>query len=131
MRVQGGVSLIELMLVVAILGLLLTLALPSYQGHLASGYRSDAIANLMKLANLQERYYLSYQSYTDDMTRLGLAADPWVIDGGRYALDAESAGADSFLLKATALGSQAASDPGCASITLSDQGARAPAECWQ
>ncbi|WP_417350127.1 type IV pilin protein [Ferrimonas sp.] len=126
-----GISLIELMLVVAILGLLLTLALPSYQGQLATGYRGEAVAALMKLANLQERYYLHHQTYTDDMTKLGMSADPWVVDSGRYALDAQSAGSDSFVLKATAQGAQASVDPGCAAITLSDVGGRTPLECWQ
>ncbi|BDY03584.1 type IV pilin protein [Ferrimonas sp. YFM] len=131
MKTQRGISLIELMLVVAILGLLMTLALPSYRGQLATGYRSEAVAALMKLANLQERYYLHHQSYTDDMTNLGMSADPWLVDSGRYSLDAQSAGNDGFVLKATALGAQASVDPGCAAITLNEIGARTPLECWQ
>ncbi|WP_028110391.1 type IV pilin protein [Ferrimonas futtsuensis] len=131
MKHQWGISLIELMLVVAILGVLLTLALPSYQGQLATGYRSESVAALMKLANLQERYYLHHQTYTDDMTKLGMSTDPWELDSGRFSLDAQSAGSDSFVLKATAQGAQASVDPGCAVITLSDSGARTPLECWQ
>lgn len=131
MKSQWGISLIELMLVVAILGMLLTLSLPSYQDQLAAGYRSEAVAALMKLANLQERYYLHHYTYTDDMTSLGMGADPWVVDSGRYALDAQSAGSESFVLRATAQGAQTSLDPGCAAITLSDTGVRAPKECWQ
>ncbi len=106
---QRGFTLMELMIAVAIVGILAAIAVPSYQAQMRQGYRSDAITELQRILAAQERYFMSNKTYTDDMTDLGFAADPYVID--RYSIAAAQCGATALVLcveiTATATGTQA------------------------
>ena len=57
MRPVPGFSLIELMTVLLIMGLLLTVAWPSYQGHVRRANRMEAVAALLEAHQFMERYY--------------------------------------------------------------------------
>ena len=59
----AGFTLIELMVTVAIIAILATVALPSYQNHVMRANRSAAASFLMEVANMQERYYLDARAY--------------------------------------------------------------------
>lgn len=67
-RKTNGFSLIELMIVVVIIGILATIAYPSYTRWVTETRRSDAQGALMDLAARQERYFSQCNSYTTDMT---------------------------------------------------------------
>ena len=71
---MGGFSLIELMVVVAIFGLLIAIALPSYTAYIAKAHRTDAKNALLDLANREERYYSVNNAYTANLTLLGYPA---------------------------------------------------------
>lgn len=60
---QGGFSLIELMIALAIVGIISAIALPSYQSYMSSSYRSNAQADLIALAAAMERHYSQRFSY--------------------------------------------------------------------
>jgi type IV pilus assembly protein PilE len=64
---SSGFTLIEILIVVALLGLLLSLALPSYQSYLQRGYRVEAIRMLTSAAACQERHRARSGAY--DTTR--------------------------------------------------------------
>jgi type IV pilus assembly protein PilE len=61
---QKGFTLVELMIVVAIVGILARIAYPSYVAHIARGKRVEAEAALIQLAQFMERYYTEQQRYS-------------------------------------------------------------------
>ncbi|MBE7215621.1 prepilin-type N-terminal cleavage/methylation domain-containing protein [Shewanella benthica] len=129
---KNGFTLIELMISVAIIGILAAIAYPSYTDYIAKSARSDGIAAVMRVANLQEQFYLDNRVYAEDMNDLGLGANPFITDQGFYSVD--STGTTSFTIVATALGVQATRDSDCASLQLTDTGAKTPdnpVECWK
>lgn len=129
MRITKGFTLIELMLTVAIIGILAAIAYPSYIEYITKSGRSEGVAAVLKVANLQEQYYLDNRAYATDMTKFGLA-NPFVTEHGYYSVD--SAGTSSFTITATAKGSQASRDSTCATITMTSAGVKGPsAECWK
>jgi type IV pilus assembly protein PilE len=71
MRRISGMTLIELMMVLAVLALLVAIALPSYQGYLARGIRSQGQQFLMDIAQSQEQFFLDQRAYA---TALGAGA---------------------------------------------------------
>lgn len=60
---SGGFSLLELMIVVAIIAILVAIAVPIYQDQVASARRADAEGALSSFANAMERYYTENSTY--------------------------------------------------------------------
>jgi len=76
-RPGNGFSLIELMIVVAVVGLLAAVAYPSFVDSIRKSRRSDAVASLNALQLAQERWRSNQPAYADnDQLSLGVAADP-------------------------------------------------------
>jgi type IV pilus assembly protein PilE len=73
MRKARGFTLIEMIVVVAIVGILVAIAVPSYQSHLRKGRRAQAEAFLMGVANSQQQYILDARIYAPDLATLGKA----------------------------------------------------------
>jgi type IV pilus assembly protein PilE len=129
-----GMSLIELMVVVAIVALLATIAVPSYRQFLLKSHRAEAKAALLNLAAAQEKFYLQNNTYTDDLTTappggLGL---PATTENGHFTVAiAAGANAAGFTATATAAGGQA-QDTHCATFTINQAGARGAtsSDCW-
>ena len=129
-QLQSGFTLIEVMITVVIVGILASIAYPSYTQFVAKGARGDGLAGVMHVANLQEQYYLDHRSFTTDMTKLGLTADPWVVENAYYKVDTTLSGGD-YTVTATAVGVQASRDSACATISLTSAGSKTPTECWK
>ncbi|PKG57176.1 prepilin-type cleavage/methylation domain-containing protein [Shewanella sp. Choline-02u-19] len=128
-HVIHGFTLIELMIVVAIIGILAAIAYPSYTDYVTKAGRSDGVTAVLNISNLQEQYYLDNRAYTTDLTKLGLSAS-YVTENGHYSV--ASTGGDSFTITASAEGAQKSRDSTCQTITLTDIGVKGPsAECWK
>ncbi|MBL4940406.1 MAG: type IV pilin protein [Colwellia sp.] len=128
---QTGFSLIELLITVAIIGILAGIAYPSYVDHVTRSNRSEAQRELLRLANIEEQVFIDFRSYTDDMRDLGMAVDPYITESSNYSIDAALANdGQTFILTATAQYSQA-DDTDCAELTINEAGVKTPPACWE
>jgi len=129
-----GFTLIELLIAVAIVGILGAVAYPTYIDFVVESNRTEAQRELLRLANLQEQFFVDSRAYTNDMTNLGLPADPFITESGEYSIDAV-VGAGTFTLTATAVsgGVQATKDAACATLSVSETGAQTASgpNCWE
>ena len=128
-----GFTLIELMIVVAIVGILASIAYPSYTEHVAKSRRADAQTALMELAQFMERRYTSVGSYLDgaNAPTLPFTEAPKEGAGKFYDLTLSAITATSYTLSAAPKGA-AASDK-CGTMTLTNTGAKGAAltDCWR
>lgn len=129
-----GFTLIEVLITVAIVGILGAVAYPSYINFVVESNRTEAQRELMRLANLQEQFFIDRRTYTADMTALGMTADPYVTESGEYSIDAV-ANASTFTLTATAVsgGVQAKNDTGCLTLSITETGTKTASgtDCWE
>lgn len=117
---KNGFTLIELLVTIIIIGILSSIAYPSYLGHVQKTRRAEAQATLIELANRQEMYYLDHHVYAEDLASdLGLGADPFITENGYYWIETSSAisTAVDFTLTATAKAPQDA-DSDCATLSI-------------
>jgi len=95
-RYMRGITLMELMVVVVIIGILAALSYPNYREFVARAKRTEARAALLKIATNQEKYYLQNNTFTLDLTDLGFNANPYTTDSGTYLVRITTADASNF-----------------------------------
>ena len=138
-----GFTLIELMIVVAIVGLLATIAYPSFMGQVRKSRRADAVQALAALQQAQERWRAAHASYAGN-TDLAVAwpnglGQTTPTAGGYYNLSIATSPAPTglaYVASASAAGGQAADSVGatsCATLSVTVASGNAtytPAACW-
>lgn len=139
---QNGFTLIELMVTVAIIGILAGIAYPGYQDSVMKSRRADAEGALLGLANAMERHFTETNSYLGAGTTGGDTGSPTIfsatspVDGGTpyYNLTINAATDDSYTLNAAPTGAQA--NDKCGTLSLTQTGARgistalSVTDCW-
>ena len=138
-----GITLIELMIVVVVIGILAAIAYPSYQNQVRKSRRSDGKTTIQQLAARLEQFYTDNKSYdTTDVSRLGyaapirIAADTIASNEGYYVVKINAATSacpitTCYALSATATSKGAQNqDTGCSPLTFNSLGTKAPNGCW-
>jgi type IV pilus assembly protein PilE len=146
-RTRRGFTLIEVMIVVAIVGILAAIAYPMYRDQVMSGNRAEGKAALLKTAQLEERWYTSNGVYTGTLGQLYGIGGATITSNenpalpGRYNIaivpDAGALGyAQGYTLTATPV---AGADTICGNLSLTSTGVRTftgtgpsatVAKCW-
>jgi type IV pilus assembly protein PilE len=142
-----GFTLIELVVCVALVALLTSLAVPAYRQYVRRAARADATAALLRIAANQERYYLQNNSYASN-DELAPAPPAGLGFGGTergfYALSLEAAAGglqQGYTATATVIvGEDQEDDEDCWIFTINEQGLRSAAtrsdtdnsqRCWR
>jgi type IV pilus assembly protein PilE len=120
-RRRSGFTLIELMIVVAVVAILAAVALPSFLDSIRKGRRAEAVAALGQVQQSQERWRANNPAYTTALAAsapagLGLSSTS---SGGLYTLSIDAANATGYTASATAIsGTSQASDTNCSTMRL-------------
>lgn len=138
MRLARGFTLVELMIVVLVIAIIASIAVPSYRSFITRAQRSDATAALLRVRSAQEKFFLQNRQYMTnaDLVAAGLNAS----EHGFYTVTSALDGArplPNFALTAVPVaGGPQAVDTACTSFTLDDMGTRGsapnpPPTCWK
>jgi type IV pilus assembly protein PilE len=132
---HSGFSLIELMVVVVIIGILASVAIPSYTAYVENGRRAEGKAFALDIASRQERHYTNFSRYAGSLTgsdnaSLGMAS--LSSENSAYSgVITLANGNTTYTIELT----PAITDATCGVLTLTNTGARnsgtGVAECWR
>jgi type IV pilus assembly protein PilE len=129
-HVSGGFSLIELMITLALMGILASIALPEYQSHILKSKREIALADLLEIQLQEERYYSQHRSYTNSFKELSLPTshrDYWfditLLTPSEYQIRAQP-------FTGSAQEKDHSENIACTPLILNYQGLKTPQACW-
>ncbi len=139
----SGFSLIELLLVLAIMGIVSALAFPSYRQHVQRGHRAEAVAALLDAQHFMVRYYSAHGRYDGTVEAPGKWPDlPPRLQGipagaePRYQLKLEAVTVNAYVLRADPVGSMA--NDKCGTLTFNQTGLKGlegsdlnVVDCWR
>lgn len=123
-----GFTLIELMVVTAIVAILAAIAYPSYQQYVIRGKRSAAQAQMMDIANREQQYLLANRAYAGKsaLESGGYALPSEVSSDYSYDISMTSGTPPTFTITFTPSGSQASDG----NLTLASDGTKTPSSKW-
>lgn len=141
-----GFTLIEMIIVVTMIAILASIAIPSYKNYVMRANRTIAKTALVELQARQEGYYVDRKRYATQLTTLAYPADPaWVSATGEpdtalqtdsiYRIDLSDVTATDYTLTATPVGAQS-DDSRCGTLSIIASGRKTASgsdgvDCWR
>ncbi|EGQ7943309.1 type IV pilin protein [Vibrio cholerae] len=132
---QQGMTLIELMIAVVIVGVLASIAYPAYTDYVKEGHRKQAMADMAKIQlYLEEKYHNGYTA-TGIVDAQKVCNSFCSVDSNRYKIVVETA-TTSYAITATPQSSKGQNSDKCGgstytSLTLNEKGVTSPVGCWK
>lgn len=125
----SGFTLIELMIVVAVVAILAAVAFPSYQQHIRKSRRAEAQSFMLAVAGRQQQFLVDTRSYAATVAEVGIAVPTNVAQGYSMVLNVP-AGGNTFTLTLTPTAVQSAD--ACGTLAIDQGGTKTPATsgCW-
>lgn len=129
-----GMTLIELLTVIAIVGILASISYPMFVEQAAKGRRASARALMYEVLQHEERFYTENNTYTTDLTALGLPS-PLETDQGTHSVTLAIGPTGDLTTSVSITGTAIVPDTHCTSLTLTSANAQSgtgsqPAVCW-
>lgn len=123
-----GFTLVELMVTVAIIGILAAIAYPSYQQHIRKSNRSAAQSEMLHIANMEQEYFLANRSYADKaaLESNGYSLPSNISSKYTYNVTLSDGPPPSYVINFTAIGNQASDG----NLSLNNEGVKTPADKW-
>lgn len=132
-----GFTLVELMITVAIIGIIAAFAFPSYTNYVVRGNRAAAESYMLELASLQERFMVDNRAYAASLAALNAPATPASVSAYYQITVTATATPPGYTITAAPIGSQASRDTSCGTLALTQAGdktatgAAGQAGCWR
>ncbi len=125
---QHGFTLIELMITVAIVGILAAVAYPAYTQYMIRANRAAAQSEMMDIANRQQQFLLTNRSYASKavLEASGYALPAGVSNKYSYAIVVGAGAVPTYTLTFTPSGAQASDG----NLTINSEGVKTPADKW-